>query len=218
MAFVKASAWIPFGAACAAAMCVSIGAHAQTYKWVDPQGRVQYTDRLPADAVNRGNVQLSKQGVAKAVVEPALTAEQRLAIEERLARERDAEKVAKERQLQEKALLASYTSEEDIEIARKRNLALIGAAIVSAEARIKTLQNRMAAIEKEKLFYEKRPVPEKLKREQAAVEAEIPRQYTLIARKNEDALAINQRYDEQRAQYLDLRNKLATQAPTAKRQ
>src|SRR4051812_47013567 len=76
--------------ACALLGLLAAGAQAQTYKWTDSQGRVQYTDRLPTEAVNRGNVQLTKQGVAKNAVDPALTGEQRRAIEERLEREREA--------------------------------------------------------------------------------------------------------------------------------
>ena len=57
--------------------------------------------------------------------------------------------------------------------------------------------------------------PEKLKREQLAIQVEIPRQYSAIAAKNEDALVINQRYDDLKQKYLELQNRLAAQ--TAKR-
>ena len=217
MEFARPLAWMLLGAAASAAVCMT-SARAEMFKWVDAQGRVQYTDRLPAEAVNRGNVQLSRQGVAKSVTDPSLTAEQRRAIEDRLAREREADKQVKERQHLENALLASYTSEDDIEIARKRNLALIGASIQASESRIKTLQRRVVDLEKEKLFYEKKVFPERLKRELVAVQAEIPRQSTIIAQKNQEALSINQRFDEQRAQYVELRGRLAQSQQAVKRQ
>ena len=216
MELARPVAWMLLGAAAGAAFCVTT-ARAETFKWVDAQGRIQYTDRLPPEAVNRGNVQMSKQGVAKTVTDPSLTAEQRLAIEDRLAREREVEKQAKERRHQESALLSSYTSEDDIEIARKRNLALIGASIQASESRIKTLQQRAVDLEKEKLFYEKKSFPERLRRELVAVQAEIPRQSPIIAQKNQEALAINQRFDDQRAQYVEIRGRLA-QSQGVKRQ
>ena len=200
-----------FALAGIAAQWAGVARAADTFKWVDPQGTVQYTDRLPAEAVPRGNVTLSKQGVAKGATDAALTSEQRRVMEERTARDQENLKFERQRQQQENALLSSYTSEEDIEIARKRNLALIGASILSAESRIKSLQRRAQAIEREKPFYEKKPFPERLKRELVQIEQEIPRQYTIIAQKNEDALAINQHYDEQRAQFTDIKNKLAQQ-------
>ena len=198
-------------------LALSATAHAELFKWVDAQGRVQYTDRLPQDAVNRGNVQLSKQGLAKNVTEPVLTAEQRRAIEERIAREREAEKVERDKKLQENALLSSYSSEMDIDVARRRNLAIVGASILSAEARIKALQRRTAAIEREKLFYEKKPFPEKLKRELASVQSEVPKQYAIISQRNEDALEINRRYEAQRQKFVDIKTRLASEAQAVRR-
>lgn len=195
-----------------AGLCAASASGAELYKWVDPQGKVQYTDRLPAEAVNRGNVEMSKQGVARKVTEPTLTPDQRRAMEERIAREREAEKAVLDRQHQENALLSSYTSESDIEVARRRNLAIVGAAILSAEARIKALQRRAAALEREKLFYEKKPFPEKLKRELAGVESEIPKQYALISQKNEDALAVNERYDAQRQKFVEIKGRMTNEA------
>lgn len=198
-------------------LALSATAHAELFKWVDAQGRVQYTDRLPQDAVNRGNVQLSKQGLAKNVTEPVLTAEQRRAIEERIAREREAEKVERDKKLQENALLSSYSSEMDIDVARRRNLAIVGASILSAEARIKALQRRTAAIEREKLFYEKKPFPEKMKRELASVQSEVPKQYAIISQRNEDALEINRRYEAQRQKFVELKTRLASEAQAVRR-
>ena len=198
-------------------LALSATAHAELFKWVDAQGRVQYTDRLPEDAVNRGNVQLSKQGLAKNVTEPVLTAEQRRAIDERIAREREAEKVERDKKLQENALLSSYSSEMDIDVARRRNLAIVGASILSAEARIKALQRRTAAIEREKLFYEKKPFPEKLKRELASVQSEVPKQYAIISQRNEDALEINRRYEAQRQKFVDIKTRLASEAQAVRR-
>jgi len=32
------------------------GVHAATYKWVDDQGVVHYTDKMPPEAINKGSV------------------------------------------------------------------------------------------------------------------------------------------------------------------
>ncbi len=63
----------------AAAVLASAGSFvaAQTYKITDEHGHVQYTDRIPPEAVNRGMVELNKQGQPKKVTEPAMTPEQR---------------------------------------------------------------------------------------------------------------------------------------------
>ena len=202
----------------AGAMVAALPSHAETFKWIDKEGRVQYTDRLPAEAATRGNVELNKQGMPKKITDPALTPEQRRILEEKEEQQRQADRATLRQKYQENALLSSYTSENDIDLARRRNLALVGAGILSAEARIKALQRRTAVLEKEKLFYEKKPFPEKLKRELANIDAEIPKQHALIAQRNEDALAINSRYEEQKVRFRELKAQIARETATIRRQ
>jgi hypothetical protein len=200
-------------------VCLAAGAaRAETYKLTDEKGRVQYTDRLPPDQINRGNIELSKQGMTKKVTAPALTPEQRAAEEAKEERKKQEERALARQRSEENALLSSYTSESDIDIAKRRNLALVGAGILSAEARIKALQKRSDVLEKEKLFYEKKPVPDKLKRELAAVTAEIPKQYDLIAAKNAEALAVEMKYTQQKERYRQLKAQIARDTSTPRLQ
>src|SRR4030095_9995547 len=57
------------------------GVHATTYKWVDDKGVVHYTDKLPPEALNKGSVELNKQGIPVKKNDPALSPEQRRAQE-----------------------------------------------------------------------------------------------------------------------------------------
>ncbi len=199
--------------ATAALMLAAGTAGAVTYKWVDEKGRVQYTDHLPPEAVNRRSVELDKQGMTRAVIEPPVSEAQMEALEAEKEKQAAAEREALRKRQQENALLSSYTSENDIEIAKKRNLALIGSAILSAEARIRAQQRRLAALDKEKLFYVKQPMPEKMRREIASIEADIPKQQALISLKNDEALAVIRRYDAQKAAFVALKAQIASEAP-----
>ena len=195
--------------ALAAALAVpGVSAVADTYKILDEKGRVQYTDRVPPDAINRGMVELNKQGMAKKVTEPTPTPEQRRLLEQKAEREKLAQKEAERQRAVDNALLQSYTSEADIDVAKRRNLALVGAAIISAEARIKALERRATALEKERVFYESKPIPDKLKREIASIAAEIPKQYEIIQAKNEEALAIETKYAEQKERYREVKSRV----------
>ena len=73
-----------------AAMLAAGIVSADTYKIIDEKGRVQYTDRVPAESVNRGMVELNKQGMTKTVTAPPLTPEQRKNEEEKAERLRQA--------------------------------------------------------------------------------------------------------------------------------
>jgi hypothetical protein len=193
-------------------------AAADTFKMKDEHGRVQYSDRVPPDAVKGEIVELSKQGMTKKVIEAPPTPEQRRIAEERAELKRQADLAAQRQRAMDNALLASYSSEKDIEVAKRRNLALVGASILSAEARIKALEKRAAALDKERQFYEKKPVPDKLKREIAAVSSEIPKQHEIIAVKNQEALKIATKYDEQLEKFRGLKTKQAAEAATLKLQ
>ena len=64
-------------------------AGAGMYKWMDDQGVVHYTDRIPADSVSKGATVLDKQGRSVKKIDPAPTAEQRKAIEVEAERQRE---------------------------------------------------------------------------------------------------------------------------------
>jgi uncharacterized protein DUF4124 len=191
---------------------------AETYKIIDEKGRVQYTDRIPSDTVNRGMVELNKQGMPKNVTAPTLTPEQRRNEEEKAERQRQAERAAMQQRARETALLSSYTSETDIDFAKRRNLAIIGAAILSAEARIKALEKRSVALEREKQYYENQPIPDKLRREITSVAQEIPKQQELIAAKKEEALVVERKYSHQKERYLELKSQVARETSTRRLQ
>lgn len=103
-----------------AALLASGGALAQEktkklYRWVDKDGKVQFSDTLPAEALEHARTEISAEsGRTTGAVDRALTPEEQ-AEKERLAAEaerteRDAEKA---RQTEE-AMLASFQSEEDL--------------------------------------------------------------------------------------------------------
>ena len=103
------------------ALCGSFSqsADAQTYKWVDSKGVTHYSDRLP-DSTRTTPTRLSKSGVATSTGEsrPAQT-EMRLTGQE-IEQQKAEAKRQLERQRQDAALLATYSSESEIEAARER--------------------------------------------------------------------------------------------------
>ena len=106
----------------ALAYTASRDARAVTYKWVDDKGIVHYSDKMPADAVNRGHIELDKQGVLIKKTDAALSADE---VRKRAADAERQRQEAKEREVlarRDRALLASYTREEDLVVARSRAL------------------------------------------------------------------------------------------------
>ena len=180
-------------------------AHATTYKWVDDQGVVHYTDKIPPEALNKGNVELNKQGLAIKKTDPALTPEQRKARE---AEEARAQQMAKDRALVERrdrALLATYTTESEIDLARNRAISTIDAQVQSANAYSVTLNKRKADLDGKKAALGDKPVPPVLEREAANIGEELAKQADLIAVKQKEIIVVNARYDADKKRWKELR-------------
>jgi len=179
-------------------------ASAATYKWVDDNGVVHYTDKMPPEAVNKGSVELSKQGVPVRKTEPALTPEQRRAREQEAERQAQAKKTQEETARRDRALLASYSSEPEIDLARNRTLATIDTAVQSANAYSEQLSRRRSELMAKKAGYGDKPVPPALQGELDSLNAEITRQTELIARKKSEAVSVAARYDADKQRWREL--------------
>ena len=148
-------------------------AHATTYKWIDDKGVVHYTDKIPPEAINKGNVELDKQGVPVRKTDPALSPEQRKARAEEDARR---QQLAKERALVERrdrALLGTYTTEGEIDLARTRAVSTIDAQVQSSTAYVASLSKRKLELESRKAALGDKPVPQVLERELANINTEL---------------------------------------------
>lgn len=180
-------------------------ASAATYKWVDEKGVVHYTDKIPPEALNKGNVQLDKQGVPIRRTDPALSVEQRRKQAEEEARQ---EQLAKDRELvdrRDRALLATYTVESEIDLARKRALATIEQQMQSVTAYSAQLNKRKAEVTQRKAALGDKPVPPVLEREAANIDAELGRQDDLLAAKQKEVVMVNARYDADKKRWRELR-------------
>ncbi len=190
---------LPLAAAALTAMALLFGpqpARAATYKWVDEKGVVHYTDKLPPEEVNKGNVELNKQGVPVKKTDPAPTPEQLRAKAQEEERQRQLAKQQEDAERRDRALLSSYTSESEIDLARNRSLQTIDSVLKSAQAYSEQLTKRQAALEaKKKAEFSDKPFPPVLERELEGINTELVRQADLIALKKSEIVQVNAKYD-----------------------
>ena len=203
MASIRTLACI--GALCAAAVALAPAARAATYKWVDDKGEVHYSDQIPPEAVNKANVQLNKQGVPVKSTDAAPTAEQRKAKADEEERQKQ---LAKEKELidrRDKALLATYTMESEIELARRRALSTIEQQIQSSTASTEQLTRRKQELEAKKAAAGDKGLPPVTERELASINVELAKQADLVAARQKDVVLVNVRYDADRKRWRELR-------------
>lgn len=137
----------------AVALLMTAGmAQAQLYRWVDGNGRVHYSDTPPTTYQKSGGAEMSKQGVV--IKRTQSEAERRAEAERQAEQARQQQELNRQAQI-DRALLATYTSEAEIDLARDRalehhNLAIKGAEIRSTavNATLADLNKRIASIEK----------------------------------------------------------------------
>src|SRR5262245_56417832 len=164
-------------------MCATAPALAQTggspqrmYKCIDAKGKVYYTQVPPPECLGRETQELNKSGmVVNRTQRPPTAAEIKASEADKKKKAEDAEKDREERR-KNTALLNTYSSERDIEDARKRAIDEAQAAIASTEKTIAGAEKRKQELESEKEFYVKKPMPAKLKQEIANNEMDIKTQ------------------------------------------
>jgi Domain of unknown function (DUF4124) len=213
-AAIPVAAW--FAALVFVALMLSAPAvRATTYKWVDDQGVVHYSDKLPPEAVNKGNVELSKQGIPLKKTDPALTPDQLRAREAEDERVRQATRVREEIQRKDRALLQTYTMESEIDLARSRALSTIDAQIQSAQAYTNTLTKRKQDISARLAAFGDKTKPIALERELVSVNEELDKQAELIATKKKEATVVSARYDADKQRWHELRTVAESEAAAA---
>jgi chromosome segregation ATPase len=106
------------------------------FRWVDSNGRVQYSDTPPTTFNQSGGAELNKQG--NVIRRTQSEAERRAEAERQAERKRTQAQQQRQAQL-DRALMATYTSEAEIDLARDRALEHHKLAINGAETRAKVV-------------------------------------------------------------------------------
>jgi hypothetical protein len=177
--------------------------HAKMYKWVDAQGNVHYTDTLPPNAAAQGNAELSKTGNIVKKTESAEERSKRLAAEAEAA---ERKKVADEQVRKDRALLSTYTTEQEIDLSRDRALEHHNLAIKSAQSRLKQLEPGAKELVKKVEAASKggKPVPAHMKQQYDAALAEVEETKRIIKTNEEALVAVRERYGAEKLRFQEL--------------
>lgn len=134
---------IPFVAVCLL-LCLPLAGHAgKLYKWVDEEGHTHYSDTIPPNDVKRAHSNLDESGITVDQVEAALTPEQlrQRAEEARLRQEQ--ERLAEKQRAEDRVLLRTFRSEEDILMARDGQIQAVDTYIRVTQSNIKRLKHTL---------------------------------------------------------------------------
>jgi len=125
---------------------------AKLFRWVDEEGQVHYTDKIPASAVDKARAELDKSGVALEQVEAAKSREE-LILEAERKKEIEKLRVEQQRLIEEEkakddALLRTFATEDDILMARDNKLAAVDVKNELTRTNITRIKEELADLQR----------------------------------------------------------------------
>ncbi|MDD5056877.1 MAG: DUF4124 domain-containing protein [Sideroxydans sp.] len=187
-----------------AALCAvfSLSAEAKLFKWVDANGTTHYGETIPPEFADREAVKLEKGRVEKR--------EDRNEELKRRQLERGdpvAEKARIEAERHDNALLNTYSSEKEIDLARDRNLLQVQARTNSYSALLQSSKENLAGLlkELEAVNQQGRKVPKSLEDDLTDAKESVAKMQTDLDNSLKEQEAVKARYAADKERYRKLK-------------
>lgn len=171
----------------------------------DPaNGRRVCGDSLPEQCRGRSYRVLDRGGNVLKEVGPPLTAEQKAEQEAEVRRRKEQDEAAREQRRKDQALLDTYSTSKDIDVAQGMAERDVNGAIKNAEASIEASRTKRRKFETEAEFYKKQSMPAALEKELRTIDHEIKVQQELLDVKKRELEAVRSKYEADRKRYAEL--------------
>lgn len=194
-----------------AGLCMTLPALLSSPSWagstfccIDDKGRQVCSDVLPQQCYGRAYREISQRGLTIRRVDAPLTAEQRAAKEAEAQKAREEEKKRLEQERINRALLATYPTEQDIDYARDRAVADLERSMKENQAKHDELLKRQMKLNDEAEFYKKKAPPPELQAQIRENEKEIKAQLLAIDSKKKEIEAVRAKYELEKVRFREL--------------
>ena len=170
-------------------------------KWVDDKGITHYGDSLPAQESGRNNSVINSQGVVVRKNIPVASQPDVNISAEQLEQARH-----------DKALLASYTTAQEIDLARDRNLQMDEIALDGLRQRKLGVTAQLNDVNKSAnaIKARKKPVPQDMAQDIKDKTAELGRIDNQIKQRVDNMEATRKRFDQEKQRFIELKSGKAT--------
>jgi len=170
------------------------------YKCIDSAGKAYYSDKIGPECGQAS--ELNRQGVVMPKKKPAAGP-----VQPKVDPAAGTSKAAKEQERRDQALIATYTSEEEIDAARDRSLAIPAQGTKSVEAKLEAANDQLAALKKQAdtLAAQQKPLPAHLIEEVSASQKQVARLEADVAQRKAQADAIRAKYEADKKRFRELK-------------
>lgn len=181
---------------------------AKIYRWVDEEGNVHLSDRVPSEHAKRARSELSESGREVERVERAKTAEE-------IAREQELETMRAEQQrlielqrTKDQVLLRTFRTEDDLLMARNGKLAAIDSNIQVIRGNIRRMKEHLAEMQQSAAAMERQGqrLSGNLLKDIENTRAQLRDSYTAIIQKEQEKEVIRNRASADLARFRSLKN------------
>lgn len=178
---------------------VSLNAEAKLYKWVDENGTTHYGETIPPKYADRDAQTFDKGRVQK----PDAKARDKDAPQRTRILTQDEEQA----QRRDNALLNTYSSENEIDLARDRNLQQVEARISSYSTLLKSAQDNLVSLqqERERLVKQGRKIPKSLEEDLVDAQNRIAKFQTDLDNSNGEQASVKAKYAADKARFRELK-------------
>jgi chromosome segregation ATPase len=191
----------------------------RTFKWIDNEGQVHYGNRVPPEYAKTERKVINKQGRTVKVYEAAKTPEERAAAEKAAELEARKKSLAEKRAIHDRSLLATYTSEQDMLLARDGKVASVEALLQLTNSRVESMKQRLNELTEEAATYERsgKQLPHTVEAQITNLRTQIIRNEAFIKEKEQELSDINKQFDADISRFIELTAERDNTESTAQR-
>jgi len=202
-----------------ALLCATSAFGERTFKWIDNDGQVHYGNRVPPEYSKAERKVINERGRTIKVYDAAKTPEQ-LQHERALAKTAASEKVLAEKQaVQDRSLLATYSSEQDMLSAKDGKIASVDALLQLTRSRVESMNARLLVLTEEAATYERsgKALPASLESQLNNLREQIIVNEAFIKEKEQERVDINVKFDADIERYIELTANIPDAKPSKQR-
>jgi hypothetical protein len=178
----------------------------RTFRWVDNEGQVHYGNRVPPEYAKAERRVINEQGRTIQVYEAAKTPEERAAA--RAAAEVEARRKAldEKQAIHDRSLLATYATEQDMQLARDGKVASVEALLQLTNSRIESMKLRLLDLTEEAATYERsgKRLPHSLEDQIKNLRTQIARNEEFVKEKELELSDIQNQFDADINRFIEL--------------
>jgi hypothetical protein len=176
------------------------------FKWVDENGKTQYGDRVPPQYATTERSVINDQGRTLKVYEAAKSPEEKAEAQALMKQRAEEKKLAEQQAVRDHSLLSTYSSEEDMLLARDSKIESVETLIQLTNSRLVSMQKRLDELTNDAAEFERsgKKLPEGLVNQMKNTKDQIRQNDEFVKTKQNEKQEITRKFSEDIKRYREL--------------